>query len=243
MDSLKSINNDFGNRILSKLVLLNNPSADSSLSDIVMLYNNGKIWICLPLKIMQMYPIIHDTYFDSSLGKCDITIYVCPYTLFSCVYFGKYISYDKTFNNNLVLKNDNNVLIPITNQIYSIDTGNITDKYIRKGEVRVMSLKNAIMAYPDCQFISIPSIKKINPINENIDTNIIYIIEYKSRANYDYKYTILMPTKKSFDIQENGFQNYFNKMIEKIREKRGIIYTCYASSWNNVHKTTRIIKL
>ena len=72
----------------------------------------------------------------------------------------------------------------------------------------------------------------------------IYIIEYKSKKNLgEIKYTIIIPKKNTFNIFSNGFNSYLNKMIEKIKYKNGLIYSCLWFGWNTFFPDTKIIKL
>lgn len=221
------------------------------LSDIMISYNDGIKWKIIPLSIMNMYPIIYDEYNEPNEQKTPITIYVCPYTLFSCVYFGKYTLHDKTTqNNNLsIVDVENDIYInPILNKTYSLTTDELLNKYIKKGEVRIITLKNVLYLFPDCLFANTSKIPQIDNItNKDYLQNkqIIYIIEYKSK-NHDhneYKYTIIKPKINSFDIVKNGFESYFHKMVEQIRIKGGMIYPCLFDEWAKTNIDSKIIEL
>lgn len=226
------------------------------LQDTLILYNDGSHWKAIPLNIMLMYPVIHD--------KCDnqpITIFLCPYTLFSCVYFDKFVPGSQVYNNNLTLVNKNYIMLPIIGNIYDKDM-KIKDVYIRKSEVKIMSLRNAISNFPDCQFIDTSVIEKISPLtnneyfknkiinfpinkysNKHQPKQIIYVIEYKSKKQEDYKYTVIVPKKNIFDISKNKFEIYFNKMIDKIRDKGGHIYTCVWFAFDSTHTNFKVINI
>lgn len=268
MEKLYNTNHKLNKRILKNPEFTNNSTKLTKLSDPVILYNDGKNWKIVPLAIMLMYPLIHDLYYETSKNKKDIainvTIYVCPYTLFSAVYFDEFIPNNQVYNNNMTLLDlhDNDQLfIPIIDKAYSISMGNITNKYIRRNEVRLMTLRNAISMYPDCVFLDVNKINKLDLVS-NISNNkieyppftfnneyppktLVYIIEYKSKKINDYKYSIIIPKTSSnkFDITKNGFNTYFHSMIEKIRNKGGIIYTCFWFAWNGIGKQSKIIKL
>jgi len=257
-DNLNQIN------IISENDLIKNEKIDIQLNDLVILYNNGKFWNIVPLTILKMYPLIHGEYFDyddyNFIVK-KITIYVCPYTLFSCVYFEEFLPYTQVYNNNLILINKNKqIYIPILNKYISGDL--LVDKYMRINEVKLMTFSNAIKLYPDCQFNDILQSKLIYPLtcSDYLTNNIIlfkhkkfsnlhhckkliYIIEYKSCKQNNYKYTILLPKENSYDIKKNGFIKYFNKMIDKIRNKGGIIYPCLWFAWNAFYPISKIINL
>lgn len=269
MTDLIDIDNKHKNRILINPQFTNNADNKILLKDIVIIYNNGNEWRVISLDIIQMYPIIHDKYYQIEKNNTQqivpITVYICPYTLYSVVYFGEFISNNKVYNNNLTLidkNNDDILLIPILNQFRSITNDTLIRQSIRKNEVRIMTLRNAITQYPDCQFIDSKHIHKIDPLvdinyitNDQILFNLksysnkykakqlIYVIEYISKKQNGYKYTILIPKNNSFDQTKNGFTNYFNKMISSIRNKGGIIYPCLWFVWNTVYPNTKIIQL
>jgi hypothetical protein len=220
------------------------------LNDIMISYNDGIKWKIIPLSIMNIYPIIYDEYNETNEQKRTITIYVCPYTLFSCVYFGKYTLSDKTENNNLsIVDVENDIyIIPILNKTYSLTTNELLDKYIKKGEVRITTLKNVLYLFPDCLFVNTSKIPHMDAItNKDYLQNkqIIYIIEYKSKNHNhtEYKYTIIKPKINSFDIVKNGFESYFHKMVEQIRIKGGVIYPCLLDEWTKTNIESKKIEL
>jgi hypothetical protein len=262
MDELIDIKKSLKDRIITKMTFLDN-SVGIKLTDVVFLYNDTQDWKAIPLKIAQMYPLIYDSYYENK-NALPITVYICPYTLFSCVYFDEMISYDKVYNNNLVITNKkNDIVIPILNNIYSA-TQVLTEKYIRRNEVKIMTVRNAISLYPDCQFVNIKNIEEKTPIvNEAYLSNdailfdiekpasfkthdpklLIYVIEYRSKKTHEFKYTVLIPKKKTFDISKNGLHQYLDKMYEKITEKSGFIYPCLWFAWITSHPSSKIIKL
>lgn len=228
------------------------------LSDIVIAYNDGIKWKIIPLDIMTQYPIIYDEYHESrSDVRVLVSIYVCPYTLYSCMYFGKYELYGNIVNSNLTIVNiETNIwVVPILNKVHSLSTNEVINTYVRKNEVKILSLKNVIYMFPDSLFINIKKIPQKTPIvnkkylnikstNKKInDKQIIYIIEYKSKNMSEYKYTIIIPKNSDYDISDNGFETYFHNTVEKIRIKGGIIHTCLWFAWKETGILTKIIKL
>jgi hypothetical protein len=247
-----------------------------SLQDNIFLYNDGRIWKIIPLSVAQKFPIIHDHYFEkindqNQVGRTfAMTISICPFTLFATALFGEFIPIDKVYNNNIVLTNKNNedqILVPIINNLYSKETGTISDELTRKLEVRFMTLKNAITKYPDCEFID----QEISHPNSLVDSHylkndqiiypaknfsdkyhpktIIYVIEYKSKKTGEYKYSLLVSkdVKKikanKADIDINGFEIYLDHMGNKIREKGGLIYPCFWFAWDGLFPQSKLIKL
>lgn len=225
------------------------------LSDIVVAYNDGIKWKVVPLHIMAQYPIIYDEYHENRSDiRVMVSIYVCPYTLYSCMYFGKYELNNKIVNNNLSIVNvENNVwIVPILNQVHSLSTNKILDNvYIRKNEIKVLSLKNVIYMFPDSLFVDIKKIPNKSPIVDKeylsktkaYNKQIVYIIEYKSKKQNEYKYTVIIPKNNDYDMAKNGFETYFHKMVEKIRIKGGIIHTCLLFAWEGTGIASKVINL
>ncbi|AYV76912.1 MAG: hypothetical protein Barrevirus3_32 [Barrevirus sp.] len=286
MDNLNNLVNitdgPIEDRVIEKPLFNNHNSSRklTKLSDPVVTYNDGMHWKAIDLKVMSMYPVIHDTYFEDNK---PLSIYVCPFSLFGCTYFDTFVPIDKEYNSNLVLvkKDDRTkMLIPILGKVFNLEgqgpkeeqgpvdddiyvnkreTITVTDTFIRKGEVKVMTLRNAISLYPDILFLDtqIMNIKKVselgmeNLVNNPITTTtnkyqpyqIIYIIEYHSKKQGGLKYTIIIPKINTFDIVKNKFWLYFNKMIDKIRDKGGHIYMCYWFAFNKSYSGFKIIDI
>ena len=105
MQNLVKIKHEMNNRTIEEPSYISRIDDKSlQLSDIVVLYNDNFVWKIVPLEIMRMYPVIHDQYENKI-----ITVYVCPYTLYSCVYFGQFYPNNQVYNNNLTLVNNNNI--------------------------------------------------------------------------------------------------------------------------------------
>ena len=272
----KTINNDNNKdlhlRILKNPSFTNNSNKKLKLSDVIILYNDSKDWKIIPLNIFMMYPLIYDTYYETQKNNKNImsiiSVYVCPYTLFSAVYFNEFVLNNQIYNNNLTLidANDNDILfIPIVNETHSIAAETLLpNKYVRRNEIKFMTLRNAISMYPDAMFIDLKQINMIEKLvpndyitNDNIlfkafpfpnkykPKTLIYVIEYKSKKINKYKYSVIIPKTNTFDIVKNGFDIYFDNMIEQIKNKGGIIYTCYWFAWSGINEkdTYKIITL
>ena len=247
MNNLINLKQDISKRIIKNPVFSNH-SKSLKLTDNVVLYNDGMHWKAIPQTIMLSYPVIHDNY-DNKI----ITIYSCPFTLFSCVYFEEFIPGTHVYNNNLTLinENKNTLLVPIIGSLFNKEDMTILDNYIRKGEAKIMTLRNAISLFPDILFMDTEN------VNVNININIkkllvnpdyskkysakqiVYIIEYHSKKQEKLKYSVVIPKNNTFDISKNKFLLYFNKMIDKIRDKGGHIYTCYLSAWSATHANSK----
>lgn len=206
-----------------------NTPINIKLSDIVALYNDGQTFKVIPLNVLLKYHVLHDSYYyDNNTETIEITIYLCPRTLFGVVYFGKFISTEKYDDDNLMIKNNEIEITPIklNNNIKHID-------------LEIMTMKNAISYHPDCIFLnSEENIKKVN-----INGTIGYILEYKSRKTFESKFAVYSGINNlctipncMFDISKNGFKKYIDNNNRAIKEKRVSVYPCLLEYWKKDSK-------
>lgn len=265
------IDNNNKNDILNKLTYNSEPPLNLSLFDTVIAFSDGRDNKIISLDIIRSYPIIHDLYYEEN-KLYDITIAYCPFTSSVCGYFGKFEMYDKIYKNSILLKkynnnNPNGFIMHLSGNYYSLNENKIIDKIIRRIEIKIMSLRNALTLYPDCLFLKIN--KKLNPIVNNDylsnkkliypDKNIkniknfdkyhpktlIYGIQYKS--NNEFKYTAIIGKSKSkinnIDYQKDKFEVYFDKCNEELNNKSAFIIPCYWFAWISFFPDSKIIEL
>ena len=257
-------------------------SQDTSLSliDPVIAYNDGKVWKLVPLKLLTSYPVIYDQYYDQiktrggKLIISDITVTYCPFTSTVIIYFGKYTPTGELYNNNIILSpntDKDKIIVQIQGLEYSRTSKEKTNSFIRRDEVKIMTLRNVLGRYPDCLFLHHqPNATLLAPIVETSYTlnnkilypiehfskkyhpkTLVYGIEYKSnKIEYDRKYTVIVPddaTKdksNSYNLKLNKIDEYFNPvMMEKLRDKGGIIIPCYWFAWYGMYPNSKVIKL
>jgi len=243
-----------------------------SLSNYVLVYNDSINYKIIARDIVDRYPIIYDKYYDklqqnNAEFASDITISYCPFTSASVIYFGKLELSNELYNNNVILidkKNPDYKIIQLKGDVYSKQTKKIEPIYLRRTEIKIMTLRNALTMFPDCLYLHInlsknSIIKNINNYHINKEilyplTNksekyhpktLIYGIEYESTdINKTEKHTMIIGKKdKNFDYQKNGFDKYFDNMLDKIRDKAGIIIPCYYFSWYSMYPNSKIIHL
>lgn len=204
-------------KILTKYKKINETS-DINLSDKVISYYNGKSWCIVPLDIAISYPIIYDTYKTEQLFDIDISIFTCPFTLYSCIFEGKLTISDFTYENILVLL-DNEKLIKINSN------------GIKKHMTEVKTFRNSISDHPDYDFLYINKNKyKKHKVNDDLAR----IIEYHSSHDVAIKkYSII---KTGFDTMKSKFDKYIDTMKEKLQEKNSFI-TCILFSQLPKHST------
>jgi Fe-S-cluster containining protein len=257
VNKIKSINMD-----LSKLVLVNPEfSTDPINLDIskpVLTYSNGDKFKIVPLDIMIRQPLIYDKYYDNTSEDdknviSDITITFCPFSKTAVIYFGLFEMTNKIYNNNIILCSKIYPTLLITQldgRAYSSDNYSQSLEFsVRKGEAKIMSLRNAITTLPDCSFFkSTKNILDIYPVKELTDFQSVYGIEYISSnvintSNVEKTAIIIPKTKTGWDIQKNGFKKYMDTMIDKIREKGGMLIPTTEKTWLLFHPDSKKIEL
>ena len=255
-------------KVLEEPTYINHLEID--LSEHVLIYGNGSKWIVVPLKTMLIYPIIHDKYHDKvakdgSFKMIDMTVTYCPFSGTGIVYLGKLYPTNELHYNNIVLQNGQNKFP----QLIGLSKSKPQIEINIKHEVKIMTFRNAISRYPDCQYISRMEGKTVIPFTyyknnkilhslQNIKLDkryhpktFVYGIEYRSsdvnRKSYKYSVIVgkdaLKSKVSSYDMRVNGFNAYLEQMIDKIREKGGIIIPCLWFAWMDAHPKSKVVKL
>lgn len=239
---------------------------DMKINKPVCVYSNGSRYCLIPLSILLRYPVVYGKYFDQTAKKekrvvSDITITLCPYTLTTVVYFGKYKPTGKLYKDNITLQpvdDPGRIITQLDGKIYNISDGKTIFEEIRRGEAKIMTLRNAITTYTDCLFLDKSTIdtSKFSKINKGVNgksNKIVYGVEYISsehkvgeeKEDFKIKSSYLIPKKTEtiWDIQRNGIKNYIDSMIEKIREKGGLLIPSTKDAWLDFHPESKQIKL
>ena len=206
---------------------------------------------------------------NGKLLVSDITLTYCPYSSSVLIYFGKYKPTGEVYNNNLIISdNSNSFIIQLSGIEYTRIDKKRTNKIIRRAEAKIMTLRDVLTMYPDSKYLEFMNDKnpvlpkkyslthQLNYPNDKYNKDyhpktLVYGIEYlSSNTKFDLKYTVIIPkdAKKnkvnSYNIKENKIDDYFNpKMIEKIRDKSGVIIPCYYFVWMSMFPKTKIVKL
>lgn len=169
-------------------------------------------------------------------------------------------------------KNNNNILVQMTGRMYNKQLKQIEYGFLRREEAKIFTLRNAISKYPDCLFLTHSTNIHLGPIVEHNYTKnekiiyplkytstkyhpktLVYGIEYKSRysenTENDNKYSVIVSDDaskdkiNSRDYNKTKYNVYFSKMMDKIRERGGIIIPSYWFAWYNMFPNTKVIKL
>lgn len=221
-----------------------NKQHDISLSDNVLLYNSGNQWKIIPLIVSLSYPIIYETYaFEDE--KYDVTIVVCPVTLRTVMFKGKFI-FENYIDYRMIIKElDNNP------DYLPIDLGKkINQNFVvqdnRRIEVKIMTFRNAIIYAQDALIMTckkeIVPIVDINYYNnkKNIDglelkesdihpKTLVYVINYTSSSKKKDKYVVLMPNNfnknepTGYNVVESKLNEHLIKYRSKLINKDGYI--------------------
>lgn len=219
-----------------------NPPSTYGLHDKVVCYFDGFSRKIIPLSISLSFPIIYDIYTTAGEQVKDITIALCPFTLTSAVFEGKFTATENIENSCLVITDGNNTFSILNSFNVSHKTGTITEF-----EVDIKILRNVFTEYPDCKYMSISDKVMIKPIlnleyyenNNTFDNNklnfeyeihpktLIYLIQYISSKDQSIKTTAIIgrdATKKKvtgYDVVKSGIYNYIMTYDEKIKQKFG----------------------
>lgn len=207
------------------------------LSDQVLIYNTGSDWKIIPLVWALTYPLIYDTYSYGDISH-DITIVVCPITLRTVMFKGIFIvsMYD---NLTMILKEKN------TENIIPIDSGKkINNNYLiefnKRSEIKITTLRNALIMAPDILYMIVNKHLKINTIVDlsyySDDKDIFgkfsnyyihpktlcYVIQKKKfGTNKEKTYIILGKDAEKneitgYDTRKSGIVDYLIKNNEKL---------------------------
>lgn len=249
------------NRIIKEPTFVPRPPENLNLQDKVAVYNDGHNWKVIQVDLLMRYLIIYDKHYDKNIVS-DMSITFCPFTFTAIIYFDKYTPTNKIYNGNIMIKDKDNILV---SQMKG-------SKFVRKKEIKLMTLRNVISNYPDCSYfdMNINNIldkvvddsylnnkKLLYPIknkdNKFHPKTLVYGIEYKSKdiKAEDYKYTVVVGKEvnnnkeetNSFDFVKNGYVEYFDSVIDRIRDKGGIIIPCFWFGWVGMHGDVKVVKL
>jgi len=229
-----------------------------NLSDHVVVYSSGNLWRIVLLDIMTSYPLLYDTYTNNEQSYL-ITLVVCPKSLRAIVFKGTFTikNYE---DNKMFLTDSNDNILPIDLAV-KINKQNITLPN-RRSEVKIMTLKNAIITVPDATFIVTdkPFVKQNVYYSDMLDFNssiipenlihpktLIYVIQYKSHKSDDDKYSIVIGKNFSkdavtgYDFKNDGYISYFTEFQNKIINREGYVFSCLWYIAKADYKNSRII--
>lgn len=243
--------------------ITNGEDLNLNLIDNMVIYNNGVSWRIIPLNIMLRYSILYDYYYIEN-KKYLVSLIVCPISLRSVLLKGKFVF--KQYNETQLILQESE-----THNILPIDLNSkIDDNFIvsktKRSEVKILTLKNALLLIRDFIYISVNKnkIKKhmhkiyySNLLDNNNNKiisefhpkTLVYVVHYKSFKTKKDKYSIIIgkdisKTKVTgYDILKSGVSDYLNNYQQKIINREGYTYPCLLYVALNEYKTSRIIYL
>lgn len=237
-----------------KIIKFNDTPKGLSLKDIILVYNDGISYKSIDINIFNNCPIIYDKYYENN-KYYDISITHCPYSFSSNIYFGIFTSKMELYNGNiLIIDEENNKVCQFTGK--SLDN----EKYYRKKDVVIMTLRNSLSLYPDYKYLVSETknikVKKLKLYNKNDPhfkkihpKTLIYGVEYLSSKTGTKKYTAVI-SKYASEILENnynytdsGYYKYFKKLLKKLQDKSAIVTPCFWYLWINFYPDTKIVKI
>lgn len=216
------------------------PPKNMNLSDIVLAYSNGKKTKIIDIGILYENPIVYDNYYSDiykgNNGKLQpISVTFCPYTSTGIIYFGKYTLGKSLHNGNITLEKDNTVISQLSG--ITVSEEDIFETELRREEVKIITFRNAIAMYPDSAY----SCKSDNQDFKKFP--IIYGINYISSIDLNNKYSAIVASNNHYHYKDSGYFEYFEKMIDKIREKSGIIIPTTLDTWKKFYPKTKLVSL
>lgn len=221
---------------------------------------NGLKWVIYPLAYMEHNPIIHTTIFSQDINindnistTYDVSLCFCPVTHATVIFYGRAelaTQYETCEN-----KSDLTMCVKINGNIISL-LGN--HKGIKKVEVEIDTLKNAISDHPDCEYFNsnkmkcdIPLIIKKNTLfttKTYHHNTLVMLIEYSSLRTTTTKKTIVIGhdadkhSESGYDSHKSLFHKWLDTMEYKIRDRFGFI-TRVKLGGIKIEKNMKIIKL
>jgi hypothetical protein len=207
------------------------------LTDQVIIYNSGNNWKIIPLIWALSYPIIYDVHVSEE-NTYDVTIVLCPITLRTLKIKGIFTF--KTYDNMTMIlqeKDGDNLL--------SIDSSNkIDNKFFvdtnKRSEVKITTLRNALMIAPDILYMIVNKNLKIDTIvdlsyySNDLDIygkqltyfihpkTLCYVIQKKKFGKNKEKIYVIIgkdATKNiitGYDTRKSGIFEYLAKNSEKL---------------------------
>jgi hypothetical protein len=236
------------------------------LMDPVVSYYNGINWKIIPLDILLSYPVIHDKYtrvIDENQHVIDITLVLCPFTLATCAFEGKFYPTEYVHNSSLVIKNDLNDHVSIISS--EIIDGN-KERTFKRFEAEIFLFRNAISDHPDALYLKTigAPLDTILPGKYYTDNSLIfepsylpkfhpktlvYLLQYKSSKTGNYKYTVIVGKNASkkeisgYNNHDAGYYKYITESQNKITEKNGFIIPMLWFAWKLFFPNAKVIHL
>lgn len=241
-ETIKKISENIKDKILShddyKFEI--DHGSDLKLTSHVVMYNSGDLWKIISFDVCLSYPIIHDVYSVND-ETFDITFVLCPVTMRSICLKGKFefLTYDESCKM---------ILREIGSDVYiSIDHGTkIDSRYIiqknKRSEVKITTLRNALILLPDAQFLNLNQSKKISPVIDKeyytnlLDPNgnkiigniihpktLVYVVQFKNKTIIILGKDIASEIPTGYDAKSSHIFDYLDDHKKKIINMEGFI--------------------
>lgn len=238
------------------------PFKNVLLKEYVINFFNGLRWIIVPLKIMEIYSIIHTKYYDDE-KQIDISIIVCPLTLRAINIKGKY-KFKKYINGIMALINEKEDIVQIDIGLKIDNEYNIISN--KRYEVKIRTLRNSLIEFQDCLYLHIKhDITNNNIIDSeyynnllNIDgtlldlsnipfhpKTLVNIVQYISQYG-EHKQTIIIGFDASidnvsgYDTKTSLINKYLIKFYDEIINKNAYIIPILLIHAINIYKNAKI---
>ena len=260
-------------RILSKDdydVIVKDTYIYYTITDNIVCFFNGIHWNNILLLDMLAYPVL---YFDFWSKKDDMyyvnSLIVCPFTMRSMIYKGK-IKIQDVINDRLFLLSIDTgdeffMDFPYTGRKDDTNKEKKIKSYVKRHEVKIMTLKNSYMFLIDPKYIVVKKTKKKNnPLlysgyytNKYTHTGfsiytsfhpktIVYMVQYYSHTTKNYKYMVLIgkdinkDTVTGYNYKTSGLWSFITKHMDDFIKKKAYIYPVF---WFMIDKLYQNVKM
>lgn len=243
---------------------------DFALSDTSISVFNGNYWIVFPLFYLYYYPIIYFDHYEKSSDdklKTFVTTLIFCLVTSRCVLVDGIYTFAQYIDKRLILKNNNNQLLPIDLGLIIDSKDNVDVK--KRYQIRINTLRNALIEFQDIKYLHINNKNKIKKnrydnycdyysniydYNHNLLSNkkihpktLVYIINYLSKNN-KYKNTIIVgsdsnSTITGYDSRKSGFDDYVSNIHNDLVEHDAFILPMLYYMAILIYPDAKIIKL
>ena len=235
-------------------------------NDLVIVYNDGIDWKLIPIKVLNMYPIIYDYYYEkihlnrssqnTKEKKIFISITYCPFSRTLRILKGKFRLSGEIYKNNIILVDDDeNKIIQLSGKYVN------TSKTLFTYEVNMIEFSKSLKSYQDIMYLSTMKNREayvsknylnddhpqfpLNATSKLKNLKLAYGIDYISKkmttsGNNEHKTILLIPPN---EIDFELVQNYIDKNYTKIVERRAIIIPTSIATWMSHFPNTHVIFL
>lgn len=208
----------------------------------MIIYFDGIYWKSMRLWDALKYGIIYDTYTDKEEKTIPITIIVCPKTLITCIFRGKF-KYKQYINDIMQIETNDGVILNINDNRKK----NEMSYHLHKSglDIKIDVLRNVLVYHPDCKYINLKQNIKTSITREYYLRQVVYVINYINDNNVN-KTTIIIGKDDSdlgYDLKKSEIIKYLHEEQQMLLELNAFIFSMLLDLANIIYPDAKIIKL